>query len=218
MNENTGKNKIKNMIIFESIIVFFLAITPFIYKIYDYLPKNDSEATISILGIVIGNNGFADVSTHVWYLTTKILPLVLLIFWFFTSKNWWYHIILIPIAMYAFQVFEVLYSEDDFVDTENIWWLIPICIVIIPFVYFIRVKLYDKYVNGIDLEAMEAELHSLKQKRLREQNIETAKTELPKVEYRSLSEWLNEELSTGKLTERFKKLKHSITSMSFFKF
>jgi len=91
--------------------------------------------------------------------------------------------------------------------------------VVIPFVYFIRIKLYDRYVHGIDLEAMEAELHSLKQKRLKaEQNIEAKKAELPKVEYRSLSEWLNQELSTGKISQRLKNLKQRITSFSLFKF
>ena len=161
----TSKKKkiIRKKIILESIIVFFVAITPFLYKLYDYLPKNDRNATISILGLVVDNNGFGDVSTYVWYLTTKIIPLLLLALWFFTSKDWWYHIILIPIAMYAFQVFEVIYSDDQFVDTENIWWLIPICIIVIPFVYLIRVKLYDKYVHGIDLEAMELEINTLKE-------------------------------------------------------
>jgi hypothetical protein len=57
-----------------------------------------------------------------------------------------------------------MFDSDDNIDTENIWWLIPICMIVVPFVYFIRIKLYDKYVHGIDLEAMEAELESLKQK------------------------------------------------------
>lgn len=66
--------------------------------------------------------------------------------------------------MYAFQIFEVIYSQDDFVDTENILWLLPICMIVIPFVYFIRLKLFDKYVHGIDLEAMNAELEYYKKK------------------------------------------------------
>lgn len=217
MIEKNKSKKAKRKILIESTLVFFVAISPFIYKLYDYLPENP-EATISFLGMTIDNNGFGDISTYAWFMLSKIVPLYLMIFWFFTSKNWWYHIILIPIAMYAFQVFEVLYSEDDYIDTENIWWLIPICMVIIPLVYLIRIKLYDRYVHGIDLEAMEAELHSLKQKKLRQQNSEVKKAELPKVEYRSLSEWLDEELSTAKLTQRFKKLKQSIASMSLFKF
>ena len=35
---------------------------------------------------------------------------------------------------------------------------------ITPVVYFIRLKLVDKYVHGIDLEAMDQELKILKEK------------------------------------------------------
>ena len=66
--------------------------------------------------------------------------------------------------MYAFQIFEVVYSEDQYVDTDNIMWLLPVCMVVIPFVYFVRVKLYDKYVHGIDLEAMDVELQYYRDK------------------------------------------------------
>lgn len=214
------RDSVKKKIVFDSIAVFFIAMTPFLYKIYDYFPKNDPEAVVSLLGITIGNNGFADVATNVWFLTIKIIPLILLLIWFFTSKNWWYHILIIPIAMFAFQLFEGIFSEEDRIDTENIWWLLPICMVVIPFVYFIRIKLYDRYVHGIDLEAMEAELHSLKQKRFKEgnKNIEITKAELPKVEYRSLSEWLNQELSTGKLTELFRRFQNNLKNWLRLKF
>lgn len=217
MTDRNKSRKAKRKIVIESTLVFFIAISPFLYKIYDYLPENP-EATITFLGMTIDNNGFPDISTYAWFLLSKFVPLYLFICWFLTSKNWWYHIILIPIAMYAFQIFEVLYSDDPYVDTENIWWLLPVCMFIIPLVYFIRIKLYDRYVHGIDLDAMEAELHALKQKRLREKNIEVPKAELPKVEYRSLSEWLDEELSTARLAQRFKNLKRSIKTASFFKF
>ncbi|MGB5821338.1 MAG: hypothetical protein WBG90_17770 [Saonia sp.] len=133
------------------------------FKLYDYLP-DDPEATIDFLGITITNNGWAHISAYVWFMTGKIIPLYLLIFWFLTSKDWWYHILLIPICMYAFQIFEAFFSEDDVIDSENILWLLPVCMVVIPFVYFIRIKLYDKYVNGIDLEAMDAELKAYKEK------------------------------------------------------
>ncbi|WP_245759794.1 hypothetical protein [Robiginitalea myxolifaciens] len=66
--------------------------------------------------------------------------------------------------MYAFQIFEAVYFEDPAVDTENVLWILPICMVIIPFVYFVRLKLFDKYVHGIDLEAMNAELQYYKTK------------------------------------------------------
>ncbi len=36
--------------------------------------------------------------------------------------------------------------------------------IVITFVYFIRVKLYDKHVHGIDLEAMDVELQYYRDK------------------------------------------------------
>lgn len=217
MNSNRSKKRAKKKIVIESIIVFFIAISPFLFKFYDYLPDNP-EATINVLGIEFDNGGFYSVSVYFWFLMSKAIPLYLLIFWFFTAKNWWYHIIIIPIAMYAFQMFEVLFDSDDNIDTENIWWLLPICMIVIPFVYLMRIKLYDRYVHGIDLEAMELELHSLKAKRQKEQNIEIVKEELPKVDYRSLSEWLNQELSTANLEHLFRQFQNSMRNWLLFKF
>ncbi|MEO0573492.1 MAG: hypothetical protein AAF039_17450, partial [Bacteroidota bacterium] len=65
----------------------------------------------------------------------------------------------------------------------NLLWLLPICVVIIPFVYFIRLKLYDKHVHGIDLEAMDEELRILKEKealRKEREKLEQRQTTLSK--------------------------------------
>jgi hypothetical protein len=51
--------------------------------------------------------------------------------------------------------------------------------VIIPFVYFIRVKLFDKHVLGIDLEAMDKELKAYREKELMEKE-HLQKEDLPK--------------------------------------
>ena len=135
-----------------------------------------------------------------------------MIFWFLTSRDWWYHIIIIPIAMYAFQLFEVLYDSDDVVDTDNIWWLIPICMITIPFVYFIRVKLYDKHVHGIDLEAMDAELEELKAKGLNNKDDVSIinATDKDDVEIPTISEDINSKLSTGNLENIFKNVQNRI--------
>jgi hypothetical protein len=150
----------------------------------------------------------------------KIVPLYLLIFWFLTVKNWWYHIILIPIAMYAFQIFEVLYSNDNDIDTENLLWLLPICIVIIPFVYFLRIKLYDKHVLGIDLDAMDAELKELKKKDLTSDS-PTSNDILDtdeESEISSISDELNTKFSTGNIEHTLKGFQERIQSWLNFKF
>ncbi len=226
MSDFKGKKRVKKKIVLESIFIFFIALSPFLYKVYDYLPENP-EATISIFGIIIDNNGFHDVSTYVWFLMSKMVPLYLMVFWFMTAKNWWYHIILIPIAMYAFQIFEVVYDSDDFVDTENIWWLLPICMVIIPVVYFIRIKLYDKYVHGIDLEAMDAELKTIKKTVPVEEKASTHdevnpddKNELneSQVGYQSFSEYLNTSLSTNNIERKFKAFQNNLKGWLHLKF
>ena len=66
--------------------------------------------------------------------------------------------------MYAFQIFEAMYLIDLNIDTKNVLWILPVCMVVIPFVYFLRLKLFDKYVHGIDMEAMAAELDYYKNK------------------------------------------------------
>ena len=117
--------------------------------------------------------------------------------------------------MYAFQIFEAAYKLNESVDTENILWLLPVCMVVIPFVYFIRVKLYDKHVHGIDLAAMDAELQYYRDKENNE--LKKAGITLPK-------DFVNKEDETEKsdLTEKLPKsilsrlvsqLKHSFQSI-----
>lgn len=163
------ETKAKKKIIIDSFMVLFIVLSPFVFKMHEYVSE-EPGATLNILWFTIDSNGFFDLSTYVWFLLGKFVPFYLFVIWFFTCKHWWYHIILIPITMYAFQIFEAIYSHDKYIDTENVLWILPVCMVIIPFVYFIRIKLYDKYVLGIDLDAMDAELKELKEReRLREE-------------------------------------------------
>lgn len=208
------KEKAQRKILMESLMAFFIAISPFLYKLYEYIP-GASQDSVTFLGITIGSHGFTDVSTFIWFMMGKFVPLYLLIFWFLSVKNWWYHIILIPISMYAFQIFEVLYSNDNDIDTENLLWLLPICIVIIPFVYFLRIKLYDKHVLGIDLDAMDAELKELKDKDLTTDIKNDIEEEM---DIKSMSEELNTKFSTGNIENTLKNIQERIQGWLHFKF
>ncbi|MDO1514674.1 hypothetical protein Q2T41_18630 [Maribacter confluentis] len=144
-----------------------------------------------------------------------------MIFWFLTSRDWWYHIIIIPIAMYAFQLFEVMYDSDNYVDTENIWWLIPVCMITIPFVYFIRIKLYDKHVHGIDLEAMDAELEELKMKGIQAEDQNTSIDNTVEKEDEStlsLADKVNTKLSTNSIETFLKGIQDRLQGWLNFKF
>ena len=204
-----SSSKARKKIFMDSIGVLLILLSPFIFKLHQYLPS-DPNATISFLGIEIDNHGFVDINTFAWFLLSKIVPFYLFILWFLTCKHWWYHIILIPATMYAFQIYEVLFSEDNIVDSKNILWLLPVCMVVIPLVYFIRLKLYDKYVHGIDLEAMEAELTALKKKEAAKSNDKkidkfiSKETSTDSSGYQSMSDKIDTKLSTDNIESSFK--------------
>ena len=160
IKKTAAKRKSKSILI-GSVVALLIAISPYLFYTYTYFPTG---TTLDLYFFVYESKYNLSILATAWVLTSKIIPLLLLILWFFTCKHWWYHIILIPIAMFAFQIFSAIAQDTSALDEVEIYWLIPIMLVITPFVYFIRVKLFDKHVLGIDLEAMDAELKEYKEK------------------------------------------------------
>ena len=161
-NSMHNKKKIRKRFIIEGLITIFIALSPVIYYSHKYMPSDTDS--IDFFFFEISSNGFYDAQTAVWYYLLKVIPLALLIIWFVTNKQWWYHAILIPIAMYSFQLFTVVANDSKAVDENEVFYVIAVTMVVIPIVYFIRVKLVDKHVHGIDLDAMDTELQILKEK------------------------------------------------------
>lgn len=158
----SDKKSIRKKLIMEGVFAFLIAVSPILFYWYKYMPEG--AETWSFLGIEFGTNGFDDVGEAFYYYFNKIVPLLLLVVWFVTCKNWWYYAILIPISMYSFQLFAVLTFDSNIVDENEVMYVVAVTMVVTPIVYFIRVKLVDKHVHGIDLDAMDAELNILKEK------------------------------------------------------
>ncbi|MDC6364601.1 MULTISPECIES: hypothetical protein [Flavobacteriaceae] len=156
------RKTIRTKLIIEGFLALIIALTPIIFYSHKYV--SDGEENISFLFFTISANGFADAGTALYYYLTKLVPLVLLIFWFVTCKNWWYHAILIPIAMYGFQLYSAFTSDSVKVDENEVLYVVAVTMVIVPVVYFVRIKLFDKHVHGIDLDSMDTELQILKEK------------------------------------------------------
>ncbi|WP_260443400.1 hypothetical protein [Gramella sp. Hel_I_59] len=96
--------------------------------------------------------------TAAWTYFGKITPLFLLLIWFFTCKHWWYHVILVPIGMYTFQLvgtfYDDVYLRTDYIDINQLIYLAPFFIAILSIVYLIRVKIFDR-VYGYDLSELD---------------------------------------------------------------
>lgn len=156
------KIQIRNKLLFESLLALCIALTPLIFYTCKYIAAGSQE--ITVLFFTLTANDFADVGTALYYYLTKFIPLALLVFWFITCKHWWYHTILIPIAMYSFQLYNALIREAYNSDKNEILYVALVTMVVVPIVYLIRVKLVDKYVHGIDLNAIDAEIQLLEEK------------------------------------------------------
>ncbi|MDT0685636.1 hypothetical protein [Autumnicola psychrophila] len=84
---------------------------------------------------------------------------MLLLIWFFTCKHWWYHVILVPVSMYSYQVVSTVYDDvfidSNFLDNDQLVYLAPFFIVILCIVYLIRIKIFDRIYGLDDLSELE---------------------------------------------------------------
>ncbi|WP_420573377.1 hypothetical protein [Kordia sp.] len=160
--ENSKKGiSVKKKIFFDTLIVILIAISPFIAYSYLAAPQGEKWETPFF---TLTKNGFSSLDVAVWIYVGKLVPLYLMIFWFITCKHWWYHIILVPITLYAFQLFTVLNKTSKMIDENESIWVIVVLMVIAPIVYILRLRLYDRLVLGIDLKKIEAELDEYNRK------------------------------------------------------
>lgn len=136
-----------------SIIAVFIIATPYFFYLYEGFPNIKVWKT-SFFGIDItyDSNYYQSVNVVGWILFGKLIPLILLLIWFFTCKHWWYHSILIPICMYVFQIYTTL-QEDMVNDRIEIWYLAPLILFAFVFVYGIRMRIFDR-IHNIDFSEL----------------------------------------------------------------
>ncbi len=138
-----------------SIIAAFIAATPYFFYLYEGFPDVKIWET-SFFGLEIRyESGFYEsINVVGWMLFSKLIPLLLLLVWFFTCKHWWYHSLLVPICMYIFQIYS-LFNEDTFYkDSIEIYYLAPLILIAFIFLYTIRMKIFDR-IHGIDLTELQ---------------------------------------------------------------
>lgn len=141
-----------------SIIALLIALSPYIF--YSYRSFPDVKIWETFL-FTYKSNWYESVTISVWTFMGKFIPLYLLIIWFLTCKHWWYHVILIPIGMFLFQLISAINDDLAFSDEVEIWFLIPVMAVIVPLVYLIRAKIFSSMHNPT-LEEIEYELQNKK--------------------------------------------------------
>lgn len=151
---NKSTRQTSSYLVTGSLVALIIALTPYIFYSYESFPQDKVWETFLF---TYEANWYKKVYVSVWTMMGKFVPLLLLLIWITTCKHWWYHVILIPIAMFSFQLFSVINDDASFVDEVEFWWVFPIMLVIIPLVYLTRAKIFSK-MNVIDDKTFENEL------------------------------------------------------------
>lgn len=140
------KARSKKELIIGTVIATFVAITPYLFTIWEGVP--DEKSWDTFFGTYTSNY-YESVQILVWTLAGKVIPLFLLLIWIFTCRQWWYHVILVPIAMYVYQIMEVINDDVKFAEENQILYLLPVMAIIIPSIYLIRARMFNK-INDAD--------------------------------------------------------------------
>ncbi|OIQ27510.1 MAG: hypothetical protein BM564_12105 [Bacteroidetes bacterium MedPE-SWsnd-G2] len=143
----------KKRLILGSIIATMVAVSPYLFYLYESVPNTQVWETFLF---TYDSKFYGSAFNLAWTLANKFVPLYLLFIWFFTCRHWWYHALLVPIAMYAYQISTIFNDDLSYVDELQIWYLIPIMAVIIPSIYLIRAKIFNS-VNDADKSMQELE-------------------------------------------------------------
>lgn len=143
----------KKSLIRGGIIVLILASTPFLFYLYESFPADSQIWETSYFKFT---TKYTSVYHYAWFITGKLIPLIILSLWFFTCKHWWHWIILVPMSMYIFQLISII-VQNYYVDEIEIIYVVPIMLIVIPLVYLIRAKLFSQ-MRGDDLKSFEEDL------------------------------------------------------------
>lgn len=151
--QKTDKKVFTRNIITGSILATFIGMTPFVFYLYEYVP----ETEIWENSLFTFKSGFyGDAQVAIWAIMMKLIPVILLFIWFFTCRHWWYHSILVPIAMFIYQISGAINQEIDYIDEFQLVHLIPVMAIIIPSIYLIRARLFYS-INTVNKTTQELE-------------------------------------------------------------
>lgn len=150
-SQDRGKKKFT---IGSGIVILLIAISPYLFYLYESFPTTNNVWETSFFTIETSYQSFY---LFAWFLSGKLVPLYLLLIWFFTCKHWWHWIILVPITMYLFQTWGLI-NQSRNIDEVELVYMIPVMLVIIPSVYLIRAKVFNRMRSSDDMKNFEEDL------------------------------------------------------------
>ena len=147
--------KDRKSLILGSVIATILAITPYLFSLYESVPQTKLWNTFLF---TYDSKVWEDANLVMWILTGKFIPLLLILIWFFTCRHWWHHALLVPIIMYVYQIINFFSQDQQYIDEFQLIYMVPVMAVVIPSIYLVRAKIFNKINDASkSLEELEEE-------------------------------------------------------------
>lgn len=107
--------------------------------------------------IVIGNFGFYDFATFLWFFGIKSSLFIGLTAWFISCRYWWKYFLMVPITMLCYQMFNILNPKIERVGENEILHALPVLAVIVMFLVWVSYKIknhnkINEIKNRIEVE------------------------------------------------------------------
>ncbi|SCY02774.1 hypothetical protein SAMN05192588_0797 [Nonlabens sp. Hel1_33_55] len=135
-----------------SIVAVILATTPYFFYTYEVVPTGPDWDNFLF---TYHSGYYLRAQVSIWTIMAKFIPFYLMVIWFLTCKHWWYHCILIPMAMFAFQMYSAINDDIHIMDEgQELGFLVPVVVASLSASYLARTKVFDK-VHGIDISEIE---------------------------------------------------------------
>jgi hypothetical protein len=145
----------KRALIIGSIISTIIASVPYLFYLHLSVPNEQVWHTFLF---TYDSKEWGNANIAMWVFTGKAIPLLLLFIWFFTCRHWWYHVLIVPIAMYIYQIFDFFDPDVPYIDEFQLIYIVPIMAVTIPSIYLIRAKIFNEINEASkSLEELEEE-------------------------------------------------------------
>ena len=153
------------------LIAIILLSVPFLIYSFEFIPKNIENWDFKIFKI---KTSYEAATFFMWLISFKIALFILLIIWYFTTKEIWRFAILIHVAVVAFQIIEI-FKGSRFVDEYELIFALPIIIPLLILLVFLSKWLKYKSTNEILNEAVRERIDILISKiselKLKESNL-----------------------------------------------
>ena len=145
----------KKNLFLGSVIATIIAISPYLYYLHESVPETEVWDTFLF---TYHSGFFKSANNAMYFVFSKAIPLLLIFIWFFTCRHWWYHTLLVPITMYIYQIFSIFNDDIAYVDEFQLIYMIPVMAIVIPSVYLLRAKMFNKINDATkSLEELEDE-------------------------------------------------------------